>query len=196
MQDAATFIFAAVGLAVVIFLVVLVVQASARAKKERAEILAKQIEQAQSDIERMEAADGDISKLPDLTDQVEGLILSAGERCFALCKGAQHVVQAHRTICEQTLLRCRAVSFVRERSLSNAAVSINCLAVMGKCQATFSESFAASQIRPNKRNARSRRGQNPFSGKITAADRAFHGRGPTGLGPVAGKEQVCDRRLL
>jgi hypothetical protein len=28
---------------------------------------------------------------------VQGLILRSGERCFALCRGAQHVVEAHHT---------------------------------------------------------------------------------------------------
>src|ERR1051326_66753 len=93
-MDAGTFIFAVLGLAVLASGVFLLVRARARDKKERAEIVAKEIEQAQSDIERMEAAEGDISKLPDLTDQVEGLILGPEERCFALCRGAQHVVQA------------------------------------------------------------------------------------------------------
>jgi hypothetical protein len=57
----------------------------------------RQRQEAQSRIEQLESVAGDLSKLPDLSDQVKGLILRSGERCFALCRGAQHVVEAHRT---------------------------------------------------------------------------------------------------
>lgn len=52
---------------------------------------------AQQAIAQLEAAGGDITKLPDMSDQVTGMVLHAGERCFAICRGAQHVVEAHRT---------------------------------------------------------------------------------------------------
>jgi hypothetical protein len=94
MMDVAKPIFAVLGLAVVVFCVFLLVRAGIRAKKQR---LAKEIEQAQLAIERMEAAGGDTSKFPDLTDQVKGLVLSPGERCFALCREVRRVVQAHLT---------------------------------------------------------------------------------------------------
>jgi len=55
---------------------------------------------------------------------------------------------------------------------------------------TISSGFIASilQVRAKKRNARSRRGENPFSGKVTAADGAFHGCGPADFSPVAGQK--------
>lgn len=52
---------------------------------------------AESAIAQLEAAGGDLTKLPDLTSQVTGMVLHAGERCFAICRGAEHVVEAHRT---------------------------------------------------------------------------------------------------
>lgn len=76
---------------------VLIYRAQQSRQREQQALLARQLEDAQSAIERMEAADGDLEKLPDLTGQVQGLILHSGERCFALCRGAQHVVEAHKT---------------------------------------------------------------------------------------------------
>ena len=91
MPNVATSIFALLGLAVLIFGVLLLVHLTVGVKKRR---LTKEIGQAQLAIERMEAADGDISKLPALN--VKGLVLRAGEHCFAVYRRVQHVVQAHR----------------------------------------------------------------------------------------------------
>jgi|SRR5579863_2060709 len=66
-------------------------------QKEAQALLAQQQQFAQEGIAKLEAADGDLTKLPDLTNEVTGLILHSGERCFAICRGAQHVAEAHRT---------------------------------------------------------------------------------------------------
>jgi hypothetical protein len=93
MPDVVTSIFAVLGLAVLTFGAFLLLHLTVGVKKRR---LAKQIRQAQLAIERMEAADGDISKLPGLKDQVKGLVLSPGEHCFAAHRKVQRVVQRHR----------------------------------------------------------------------------------------------------
>ncbi len=77
--------------------VVLVYRNQAEKERQRQALLAQQREYAQSAIEKLEAAGGDLSKLSDLNGEVRGLILHPGEKCFAICRGAQHVVEAHRT---------------------------------------------------------------------------------------------------
>jgi hypothetical protein len=91
MREVATSIFTVLGLALLIFGVLLLVRLTGGVKKRR---LAKEIGQAQLAIERMEAADGDISKLPALN--VKGLVLRPGEHCFAVYRRVQHVAQARR----------------------------------------------------------------------------------------------------
>ena len=107
MPDVATPIFAVLGLTLLIFGVLLLVRltggVTGGVKKGR---LAKEIGQAQLAIERMEAADGDISKLPAL--EVKGLVLRPGEHCFAVYGRAQHVAQAHR---HTRFVNSRGVSF-------------------------------------------------------------------------------------
>lgn len=67
-----------------------------RQEQERA-LLAQQEQFAHDAIAKLEAAGGDLTKLPELSGEVTGLILHPGERCFGLCRGAQHVAEAHRT---------------------------------------------------------------------------------------------------
>jgi hypothetical protein len=45
----------------------------------------------------IQAAAGDLTKLPDVTSEVSNLMLRPGERCYAICRGAQHITQGHRT---------------------------------------------------------------------------------------------------
>jgi hypothetical protein len=67
-------------------------------RQEQARALRVQQEQFAHDaIEKLEAAGGDLTKLPDLSREVTSLILHPGERCFAICRGAQRVVEAHQT---------------------------------------------------------------------------------------------------
>lgn len=94
MTDASTWILLLVIAGV---FVVLVYRIQAAKERQRNDMLEQQRQEAQSRIEQLEAAGGDLSKLPDLSDQVNGLILHPGERCFAICRGAQHVVEGHRT---------------------------------------------------------------------------------------------------
>jgi len=96
-MDASGLVILAVLIGIFVFFIVLGYRAKVKAQQEKQAMLAKQMEEAQQAIERMEATNGDLSKLPDLTEQVQGLILHADERCFAMCRGAQHVVEAHRT---------------------------------------------------------------------------------------------------
>jgi hypothetical protein len=84
-------------LVVVVALMGLVVRMSIKNAKKRQAVLAEQRQWAQAAIEQLETAEGDPSKLPDLREQVRGLVLHGGERCFAACKGVQHLVEGRRT---------------------------------------------------------------------------------------------------
>ena len=64
------------------------------ASKARAE---REQEQALQMAAIIEAAGGDITKLPDLTEQVKNLVLRNGEHCYAICQGAQRIGEHHRT---------------------------------------------------------------------------------------------------
>ncbi|HEY6290856.1 MAG TPA: hypothetical protein VI455_04740 [Terriglobia bacterium] len=90
----------AVSLLVVAAIVAWAFLANKRSQVRAEQVRVRQIEeskQIEAAIARLEAAEGDLTKLPDMSEQVEGLILHPGERCFAICQGAQHVVAAHRT---------------------------------------------------------------------------------------------------
>jgi len=84
-------------LAILVAIVAAGIVASNNRHKKIQAALAAQREWAEAAIEKLEASGGDPSKLPDLSAEVRGLILHAGERCFAACRGVQHVVEGHRT---------------------------------------------------------------------------------------------------
>jgi type II secretory pathway pseudopilin PulG len=96
-MDLASVVVVLVVIVIAVVLAAVGYRSSLEKQRQQQALLAKQMEGAQSAIERMESVVGDLSKLPDLREQLGGFILHPGERCFAMCRGAQHVVEAHRT---------------------------------------------------------------------------------------------------
>lgn len=96
-MDNASPIFVGLLIIVIMGVVGLIIYYNGKKREREAEAAARDKAFAESAIALLEAAGGDIAKLPDMSDQVTGLVLHAGERCFAICRGAQHVVEAHRT---------------------------------------------------------------------------------------------------
>jgi len=100
-MDSLSTVMMIVGLILLFTMIAWRVQvASKQHAAEAAAVERRRIEEstrAQQDLELLEATDGDITKLPDLTSQVTGLILHPGERCFAIVRGAKHVAEGHRT---------------------------------------------------------------------------------------------------
>jgi type II secretory pathway pseudopilin PulG len=91
--------FASVAVVVVVIGIAVVLaragyRSSLITQQQEQAVLQKEMEAAQATIDRMQAVEGDFSKLPDLTKQVHNLVLHANEKCFAICRGTQHVVEA------------------------------------------------------------------------------------------------------